>query len=43
MLKEKYKKMRRDYDKTLEDLNKYKLEVIGDQFILDSQVNVLMQ
>jgi len=43
MLKEKYKKMRRDYDKTLEDLNKYKLEVIGDQFVLDSQVNVMMQ
>jgi hypothetical protein len=28
-LKEKYQKMRRDFDKTIQELNKGKLEVIG--------------
>lgn len=35
--------MRRDYDKKLEELNKYKLNVIGDQFVLDSQICVMLQ
>ncbi len=30
LLKQKYQKMRRDYDKRLEELNKIKLSVIGD-------------
>ena len=41
LLKQKYTKMRRDYDKKIEELNKYKLNVIGEQFILDSQINVM--
>lgn len=43
LLKEKYQKMRRDYDKTIEELNKHKLNVVGDQFVLDSQINVMIQ
>ena len=30
LLKQKYAKMRRDYDKKQEELNKYKLRVVGD-------------
>lgn len=42
LLKIKYTKMRRDYDKKLEELNKFKLNIIGEQFILDSQINVML-
>lgn len=42
LLKQKYQKMRRDYDKKTEELNKMKLSVIGDQFILDSQINIML-
>lgn len=42
LLKQKYQKMRRDYDRKLEELNKYKLNVIGEQFVLDSQINVMI-
>ena len=35
LLKQKYTKMRRDYDKKMEELNKLKLKVIGEQFVLD--------
>lgn len=42
LLKEKYKKMRRDFDKAIEELNKYKLTVVGDQFVLDSQINIMI-
>jgi hypothetical protein len=38
LLKQKYQKMRRDYDRGLEELNKKKLSVVGDQFILDAQI-----
>ena len=34
--------MRRDYDRKLEELNKYKLNVIGEQFVLDSQINIML-
>jgi hypothetical protein len=30
LLKQKYSKMKRDYDKKIEELNKYKLNVIGE-------------
>lgn len=43
LLKQKYQKMRRDYDKKTEELNKYKLNVVGDQFVLDSQINIMLQ
>ena len=42
LLKQKYTKMRRDYDHKLEELNKFKLNIIGEQFILDSQINVML-
>lgn len=42
LLKQKYQKMRRDYDRKLEELNKYKLNVIGEQFVLDSQINIML-
>jgi hypothetical protein len=34
--------MRRDYDRKLEELNKVKLNIIGEQFILDSQINIML-
>lgn len=43
LLKQKYQKMRRDYDKKIEELNKTKLSVVGDQFVLDSQINIMHQ
>ena len=42
LLKQKYTKMRRDYDKKMEELNKLKLKVIGEQFVLDSQINIMI-
>ena len=42
LLKQKYQKMRRDYDKKVEELNKHKLNVKGDQFVLDSQINIMI-
>ena len=34
--------MRRDFDRKAEELNKIKLQVIGDQFVLDSQIKIMM-
>lgn len=42
LLKQKYQKMRRDFDRKIEELNKYKLSVIGEQFVLDSQINIML-
>ena len=42
LLKQKYQKMRRDFDKKIEELNKLKLDVVGNQFVLDSQINIMM-
>lgn len=42
LLKQKYQKMRRDYDKKIEELNKLKLKIIGEQFVLDSQINIMI-
>lgn len=41
LLKTKYTKMRRDYDKKIEELNKHKLNVVGEQFVLDSQITIM--
>lgn len=41
LLKTKYMQMRRDFDKKQQDLNKYKLDVIGQQFILNSQIDTI--
>ncbi len=42
LLKQKYQKMRRDYDRRIEELNKLKLKIIGEQFVLDSQINIML-
>ena len=36
LLKQKYTKMKRDFDKKIEELNKLKLNVYGEQFVLSS-------
>ena len=33
--------MRRDYEKKMQELNKIKLEVISDQYILNSQIDII--
>lgn len=43
LLKQKYTKMRRDFDKKTEELNKFKLKVAEQQFVLDSQINVMQE
>lgn len=42
LLKQKYTLMQRTYDRKLAELNKYKLSVIGEQFVLDSQINIML-
>ena len=42
LLKEKYKKMRRDCDRKIEELGKMKLTVVGEQFVIDAQINVML-
>ncbi len=34
--------MRRDYDRQIEELNKKKMNIIGEQFVLDSQINIML-
>jgi hypothetical protein len=41
LLKTKYQKMRRDFDRLIEELNKKKLAIVGEQFVLDSQINIM--
>ena len=41
LLKEKYAKMRKDYNQQKDDMEKEKLRVLGDQFVLDSQINIM--
>ena len=41
-MKQKYQKMRRDYDRQSDELNKRKLGVVGDQFELDAQINIML-
>lgn len=33
--------MRKDYEKKQQEINKIKLDVVGEQFILDSQINTI--
>jgi hypothetical protein len=42
LLKQKYTKMRREYDRKIEELNKFKLSVVGEQFVLDSQITIML-
>ena len=41
LLKTKYMEMRTRYEKLKQDANKRKLNVIGEQFVLDSQITTL--
>ncbi len=41
LLKSKYQQMRRDYDKRITELGKVKIKVIGEQFVLNSQIDVM--
>jgi hypothetical protein len=41
LLKEKYMQMRKDFDRKQQELNKKKLDIIGEQFILNSQIDTI--
>lgn len=41
LLKQKYMQMRKDFDKRQQDLNKSKLDIIGEQFVLNSQIDTI--
>jgi hypothetical protein len=41
LLRQKYNQMRRDYIKKVEEMEKEKLRILGDQFVLDAQINIM--
>ena len=41
LLKEKYMKMRKDFEKRSQDQARHRLDVIGEQFILESQIKTM--
>lgn len=41
LLKTKYMQMRKDFDKKQQEMSKVKLDVIGEQFILNSQIDTI--
>lgn len=41
LLKSKYMQMRKDFEKKQQEINKIKLDVVGEQFILDSQISTI--
>ena len=41
LLKSKYMQMRKEYEKKQQEINKIKLDVVGEQFILDSQIDTI--
>jgi hypothetical protein len=43
LLKTKYAKMKRDFDRNSEILQKQNLNVIGDQFVLNSQIKIMKE
>lgn len=43
LLKTKYMQMRKDYDKKQQEISKFKLDVIGEQFILNSQIDTITE
>ena len=43
LLKTKYAKMKRDFDRNNEILQKQNLNVIGDQFVLNSQIKIMKE
>jgi len=43
LLKTKYAKMKRDFDLKMEKLSKENLKVIGEQFVLQSQIKIMRE
>jgi hypothetical protein len=43
LLKEKYMHMRKEFDKKQQDLNKRRLDIIGEQFVLNSQIDTITE
>ena len=43
LLKNKYAQMKRDFDRTLNELNKQSLKVKGQEFVLDSQTKIVKE
>lgn len=43
MLKTKYSQMRRDFDKSLQEMAKNSLKIKGQEFVLDAQLNILKE
>ena len=41
LLKQKYMQMRADYEKSKQEADRRKLDVIGEQFILESQITTI--
>ena len=41
LLKTKYRQMRIDFEKKAQELKKIKLDVVGQRFILDSQIDTI--
>ncbi len=41
LLKTKYAKMKRDFDRNMEKLSKENLKVVGEQFVLNAQLKVM--
>lgn len=43
LLKTKYAKMKRDFDLRMEKLSKENLKIIGEQFVLQSQIKIMRE
>jgi hypothetical protein len=43
LLKTKYAKMKRDFDRSMEKLSKDNLKVIGEQFVLNAQIKIMKE
>lgn len=43
LLKTKYAKMKRDFDRNMEKLSKENLKVVGEQFVLNAQLKVMKE
>ena len=43
LLKTKYAKMKRDFDRAVEKLGKDNLKVVGEQFVLNAQIKIMKE
>ena len=43
LLKTKYAQMRRDFDRKIQDLTKQSLKIKGQEFVLDSQIEIIKE